>query len=154
MPEIVIPLESAKKRARFAIGIVPPFFRSSPFPFASEPRKPSGGLKSVALRASRRSRSGWSLASRSTATSGGAISSEPAICRKSKATFARIRCERSGVSRHSEKTSIQRADGSRQSSLLATTPFGSSAKPHCTRPCVTSAVRPAKYASASGLSTL
>ena len=29
--EIVIPLESAKKRARFAIGIAPPCFRSMPF---------------------------------------------------------------------------------------------------------------------------
>ena len=52
--EIVIPFESAKKRARFAIGIIPPCFRSRPLPFASEPRKPSGGLKSVALRARRR----------------------------------------------------------------------------------------------------
>ena len=59
--EIVTPAWSAWKRARFAIGTTPPRFRSIRPSSSSvrRPRNPSGGVKSVAVRARRRMKSGW-----------------------------------------------------------------------------------------------
>ena len=74
--------------------------------FADRPRLLNSveEIESVAVRASRRSRSGWSFASRSTATSGGVTSSPPDVCRKSNATVARTTCPGSTWSRATSST--------------------------------------------------
>ena len=75
--EMVTPAWSAWKRARFAIGTTPRRLRSivPSSSSVSRPRNPVGGVKSVAVRARRRMKSGYLGAWRSISTSGRTISS-------------------------------------------------------------------------------
>ena len=114
----------------------------------SLPRNPSGGWKSVAVRASRRRKSGWAGASRSISTSGRTICSPPSTCRKSNATAARTRCERSGCSRQSRNTRFQSASDMRHCRLRASTSALSVPKPHRASPSLTSPATSANQPSA------